>query len=241
MSIRHLLDRQTAILEFLTDPLAFNSGQADPALQGIDLSHLRLEGALSLGKRMDKIRSCLPRTFEYLVHSPAMSAEAFAHRFPPFSAARNDNAAQFVEYLHFLWQEELPDPPFLPDLAALELAIAKAITLENNPSACPAGDETAADYRLNANAQLLLCQFDVRVLFDGSAERAPPAERSVHLVIVPPIEGDMPRVFEVSAEFFSLLNGVGDWRRLDELGGAAGGAQRAQIASLTRHGMVEIR
>ena len=202
---------------------------------------MRLLGNMSLGKRIEKIRSALPRSFEYFAHDPRISIREFVNQFPPTSATRSENAVQFTDYLHGVWCDEPAEPKFLPDLVALELAMAIASGAEaedqdNDRSRFPSGC-----LRLPAATQLVQCRFDIRVLFDGSAERKSPIERKVCLVVMMPADAEQPRVFEVKSDAYAMLKRI----RLAEANNATirnvSGVSQRLVDDLIQKGIVEVQ
>ena len=51
---------------------------------------------------------------------------AFVEACPPFDISRIENARQFYGFLTARWERRPPAPPYLPDVAACELACAQA-------------------------------------------------------------------------------------------------------------------
>ena len=211
---QRLLARQTSLLRYLTDPAAYDVASSDAAFAAMDEERLRLIGRMSLSKRMDKIRTALPRTFTYVPHVENLSEAEFASQFPPYTNLRYDNAKQFVEYLRHLWTERPMEPTFLPDLAAVEAAVVKVNAILPETDDRKPGKVDVPLFRLARNIELLNCGHDVRTFFAGGAEREPPVERSVSLV-VGTTHGGAPRICEISSKVFDFLTGSADWRRLD--------------------------
>ena len=92
MTTKRLLDLQVELLDYLTSSAAIfgDEPQAalDPALDGIDRGLLRLEARLSYGKRIDKIITVFPRTFEILGSETVSIVRAFVDTCPPFDIGR---------------------------------------------------------------------------------------------------------------------------------------------------------
>ena len=208
MASQNLHQRQLSVLRHLTNPRIFDGAPADHGVEGLDLDRLRLLGTMSLGKRIEKIRSALPRSFEYLAHDPRISIGEFVSQHPPVSATRSHNATQFTDYLHGVWCEEPAEPEFLPDLVALELAMAIASAWEAEDPETDRSRFPSGCLRLPPGTQLLRCRFDIRVLFDGRAERAAPIERNVCLVVLMPADAEQPRVFEVKLDAYAMLKRI---------------------------------
>lgn len=224
MAMQSLHQRQLSILRHVTNPRSFNGEPEDRMLAELGSERLRLIGNLSLGKRMEKIRSVFPRSFEYLAHDPRVRIGDFVDRFPPRSATRLDNAVQFSAYLHDLWRDAPVTPEYLPDVLALELALAAATTAERDGPESAGPNRVGNDFRVADGLQLVRCRFDIRVLFDGAVERTPPVERDVCLAVVAPAGDPQPRVFELADDVFDFVRGLAtasaprpSRRRLEEL------------------------
>ena len=232
MSTPRLLDRQRRLVELLTDPGAYGSdGKLPEELAGLDRRRLALVGQLSLGKRMDKIAAVLPVTFSVLGGTAGPWAEEFAAAFPPESAARYDNALQFHRFLRAGWERAAPEPPYLPDVARFELALARVKLFAGGAEASPGVPGDGARARRRPEVEMVRCAFDIRPLFDSSTPDAEPARRRIHLVITCPAPGAGPRVFEVDEQQFDLLGSLDHWRRVEEV---------AALHELARLGMVEL-
>ena len=126
MAEEPLLDQQRRLVEYLTDPSRWE-GRA-PA--GLDRRRMQFVGELGLCKRMDKIRSVLPRTFAEMGEPLRSMVVAFAVGFPPDRIGALANAEQFVEFALRLWRKNPPFPRFLGDLARFEIAIRRLGTAE---------------------------------------------------------------------------------------------------------------
>src|SRR5204862_5841553 len=77
------------------------------------------------GKRLEKIRAVFVRTFEILGTTGERLVREFADAHPPASIGRLENARQFYRFLATRWDHEAPEPLYLPDVAAFELAFAE--------------------------------------------------------------------------------------------------------------------
>lgn len=238
MNRQELLDRQDAIVAYLTNPVSFLGGRPGPLMDGLDPAPLRLMGLMSLEKRMGKIQSILPRTFDYLDGQPAYSVSDFAERFPQKSANRTANAIEFVAYLDEIDGRCPLDPPFLADLARLEGAIAKARVAEAvNGDAQDLG-EPPGRYRIGTGVELVRCDFDVRPLFDHAGGDAVEPRRI--LLAAVPSQSGMPQVFEISPRVYDLLEQAPSWRSLEDSGARDGAAGRDLLDRLATRGLVEM-
>jgi len=221
-----LLERQVSVIEHLTSGAAiFGEGGGSAAdLEGIDCTLLRVEARFSYAKRMEKITAVLPRTFE-LLGSRDAHVRAFVESCPPTTLSRLDNACQFHRFLVSRWRHEAPDPPYVGDVAALEIACAKAdADPEHHSSDRATGADPAhrGDVRRCPNVILLRCAYDVRSLFEALlptrprargrvGEGAAPVKRDTLLVVAMPPGANGPQVFEVVPAIFDLLVALNDW------------------------------
>jgi hypothetical protein len=124
-----LLNRQIGLLIYLTSGDAIFGDVGVPALlpglHGFDLRLLNLEARFSHEKRMEKIAGVFSLTLELLGAEQAQVVRIFAERCPSISIGRLENARQFHAFLSGLWRFRSPVLPYLPDLAACELAFAE--------------------------------------------------------------------------------------------------------------------
>ena len=124
-----LLNRQVGLLTYLTsgDAIFDDVGASAlvPGLHGFDLRLLNLEARFSHEKRMEKIAGVFSLTLELLGAEQAQVVRIFAERCPSVSIGRIENARQFHAFLSGLWRFHSPVLPYLPDLAACELAFAE--------------------------------------------------------------------------------------------------------------------
>lgn len=260
-----LLERQVSLIEHLTSVAAIFSeaggGAAD--LEGIDLALLRVEAKFSYAKRMEKITAVLPRTFELLGSGGAARVRTFVECCPPTTLSRLENACQFHRFLLSCWRREAPDPPYLSDVAAFEIACAK---IDADPEHRSSDRMIRADHahrgsiRRCPNVILLRCAYDLRPIFETTlptlprmrgrvGEGAVPAKRDTPLVVALPPGADGPRAFEVVPAIFDLLSALDDWTDLAPSlpspacgGGRGSGSDFAQLlADLTARGLVEVR
>jgi hypothetical protein len=238
MSKQQLLDRQIGLLNYLTDPDSWGLPPRDPDLAGIDLHGLRLEGQFSFDKRAGKILSALPRTIALLGSGRAALFRGFARRDAPVSPTRYDNAAQFCDYLCEQWALTPPSPPYLPDLAAFELALSRGLLARaDEPAAEPDNIAGIAPmFRLRPGTELLRLHFDIRPMLNDSMEGEAPEERPVCLVIGASVETGRPRVFELTGDAFAFLSSLDGWTRVDRAKGFA-----ELIESLSKREILEIR
>src|SRR5262245_59134969 len=238
-----LLDRQLSLVEYLTSRSAIfgdeqrSSSPAAPA--GLDLSLLVVEARFGYAKRMEKITAVLPKTFELLGACRDEIVRDFIASCPPATISRLDNARQFHGYLTERWRREAPEPPYLCDVAACELAYAAADADLGEPAQrANAGPEHAI--RRSSSAILVRCAYDVRSVFEMGMDKAVPTKRETLLVVALPAGAAAdPRIVEVPAAVFDLLAALDEWTEPPALAGSAD-LQRL-LADLVEHGLIEVR
>ena len=219
-----LIDVQTHLLRHLTSPaLIFGtpdiqSAARDPEIQGMDLARLRLEAEFSYNKRMMRIRQTFERTATLLGHGFSALTRDYAAACPPLTYERYPDAERFFERFLAPGPHEPPQPPWAADVAAIELALARARTLR---PASMEGEVLAARppapgfwYRTHPCAGLVKCRYDVRALFEPARSRAPVTERMVHMVVLATKGRRRPKVLELAPEAFALLEASREWNPL---------------------------
>jgi hypothetical protein len=237
-----LLDRQVRLLEYLTSGSAIfgRDGEAPihHSLDGIDGRLLRLEAQFSHQKRIEKIKSVFPITFRLLEHDCATMVGEFTHAFPPAGVARIENAQQFYNFLCRPWQEAPPVPPYLEDVAACELAIARVRSGIAASHAEPSSGKPPrlGSIRRHPEVVLLCCAYDVRSIFGGEVTGTAPTRRDTPLAIAFPPDAGHPRIFEISPCVFQALGMLDDWTDRSELGLEVD----ELIGELARHGLIEV-
>lgn len=242
---KRLLDRQASLLEYLTSGAAIfgdvGGSPLDRDLRGIDSRLLNLEARFSHEKRMDKIVGVFPRTFEILGTKQGPIVQAFVAACPPAEIGRLANARQFHDFLSNHWQGGQPEPPYLPDVAACELACAEVrVAMEERPETTD-GKKGAArrSVRRRPGIVLLHCSHDVRPIFEGGDGGSEPTERDTPIVVVMPPGADQPAVFELPPAIFDLLAALDDWTDPAELGAIR--ELQGLIRELAEHGLLEVR
>ena len=223
MSRQKLIDFQNEVLAALTDPDVFARRAASHEVRlphGVDIDKVRVVGRLAFSKRIRKIKAVLPWTFHHLRGNVSLLLEDFGRKYPPHSASRYDNAAQFTTYLGEDAGQLLSTWPFLPDLAACELAIAQAQQVVA-PSAARYRHTTwrpDALIRRAPHLGMVRCRFDVQRLLSGEPREPSTVEkRPVSLLVLPPTDVAQVRVFEVSPDIYQLLADLHEWSRIGEL------------------------
>ena len=249
-----LLERQVRLLEFLTSRDAIFGGETgspvDPALEGFDRGLLRLEARFSYEKRMDKIARVFPRTFSLLASDSAAIVRAFVEAYPPLETSRLDNGSEFYDFLCERWRSVPPDPPYLRDVAACELACLRSrvggVEQRREPPQCgkpQTREALPSSVRRCRGFTLLRCAYDIRSIFEGdgavAANGIAPAKRELSLVIGVLPGDDQPQVFEIPDVAFDLLAELDEWT--DAAAFATSPDVNQLIAELLEHGLVEIR
>jgi len=233
-----LLDRQVSLLAYLTSGAAIFGDEGatalDQGLSGFDCKLLRLEACFSHEKRMGKIAAVFPRTLQML-GDRAATIRQFAQACPPASISRIENARQFRDFLAGRWRASPPTPPYLPDVAACEFALARA---RSEPTAAPGPDgHPGRDaVRRRRGVVLLKCAYDVRPIFEECAEMA--VKRTTLLAIATPPGAAHPSVFELLPVTFDVLEALVRWTDLSAL------PSRRELCELLRElahvGLVEV-
>jgi hypothetical protein len=232
---RRLLARQAELIEYLTSGVAlFGDRRGAPA--GFDLRLLQLEARFSHEKRLEKIRAVFARTFELLGPEGEQLVRTFARACPPDSIGRLDNARQFHGFLAAQWRCESPDPPYLPDVAACELARAEALAADGSAET-RRERSSGRGIRRAPGVVLLRCVYDVRPIFETGPGGAAPQARDTLLAIVVPPGADRPQVFELLPFVFELLSALGNVIDPAVLGAAE--VVRPLISELVELGLVE--
>jgi hypothetical protein len=245
--VKRLLDRQSRLIRYLTSGGAIfddaERGPTDPVLRGIDRHLLGIEARFSFEKRMEKIAAVFPLTFDLLGTSQERLVREFVEACPPFDIGRMENARQFHEFLSARWRREPPMPRHLPDVAALELAIATVRVVAGDR---PPGEEepsarrraTRASVRRSPAVVLLRTAHDIRPLFENASEVGDPVARDVALAIVAQASLNAPEIFELAPAVFELLGSLDDW--VDQAAFEEWENARKMVADLANAGLVEV-
>jgi hypothetical protein len=236
-----LLDRQVRLLKHLTSGAAIfgvgGDASVDQAPPGLDGGLLHLEARFSHEKRMAKIEWVLSSTFDLLGNAKAAVIRDFVEACPPASISRLENARQFHDFLSARWLDESPDPPYLPDVAACELAYASVRSSEKQ------GFERGVDaalggIRRHRSVTLIRCRYDVRSILEGRVGEATVTERDTPLAVSMPAGAEHPIVSELSPELFDLLEMLDDCVDLDTFSNLPEVSEL--IADLTGRGLLEV-
>lgn len=205
-----LLDRQLSLLEHLTGGAGiFGAARGlsnAPALHGLDLGLLHLEARFSHEKRMQKIEWVLNRTLALLARNRAAIVRDFVDACPPTGIGWLENARQFHAFLEARWRHEPPDPSWLPDVAAYEIAYATVRAGESEDTAALEGahEHPPGSIRRPPGAILLRCGHDIGPILAGAGDLAPTRRETLLAITMLP-GTDEPLVAELSGELFELL------------------------------------
>src|SRR5262249_8980432 len=146
---------------------------------------------------------------------------AFVESCPPTTLSRLENACQFHRYLVSRWTRQAPDPPYIGDVAAFEIAWAK---VDADPEHRSPDRMTGADrghrgsFRRRPNIVLLRCSYDVRPIFESGSKKAVPVMRDTPLVIAIPPGAEGVQVLQVIPAIFDLLTALNEWTDPRQLG-----------------------
>jgi hypothetical protein len=232
---QRLIERQRSLLDYLTSDRAIFEGAPprDPALAGFDAGRLRLEALFSFQKRIDKVRGVLPRTFALLGDAHDGVVRDFVAARPPVSISRMDNARAFHEFLAERADRASLIPPWLPDVAACELAFAAVRMGSARPE--PAGGRRRP-IRLAPDVALLHCHHDVRSCFEADGGGAP-VRRDTQLAVALPAGSRQPRVFQLPAPIYALLCALAAGDPAPALAIAGDAALRDELGA---YGLIEV-
>jgi hypothetical protein len=237
---KRLLDRQARLIEHLTSGAVIFGDRrvpVDPAVRQMAQGPLRLEARFSFDKRMEKIAAAFPRTFRLLGDDRDDLVRKFADACPPTDITRIANVRQFHAFLSARWRRKRAKIPYLPDVAACELACAEVrARLDEQADAVIRPLRPRRHVRRHPGAVLLRCRFDVRPIFEDDGAAVSPARRDTRLVVNMPRDADNPQVFEVEPGVYDLLAAVDDW--IDPA--ALGKELEPLVRDLTEHALIEV-
>jgi hypothetical protein len=238
-----LLDRQASLLAYLTSRDAIFGDRTDAPLarelQGIDPALLHLEARFSYEKRLEKIASVFPRTLAILGDGWGPIFQDFVDACPPMDVTRLANARQFHEFLLTRWRRDPPQPAYLPDVAACELARAEVRRAHDEPAMPAANERSRRGIRRRPGIVLLRCGYDIRPIFEPEGGNADPPKRDTALAVAMPPAADQPGVFELLPPVFDFLAALDDW--IDPATLEAARDFEELIRDLAAHGLLEVR
>jgi len=233
-----LLDRQASLLDCLSSAATILGGEAD-APAGIDREVLRLQARFICNKRMEKIVTIFPRTLRILGARQKSVLRDFVEASRPTQRGSLANAREFHEFLTTRWRSAAPEPAYLPDVAACELARAQARDVPEERTNDRASESGTPQLRRRRSVVPLRCAYDVRGFFDAWPQEVVPPKRDISLVVSLPPGGRELKLMEVTSPTVDALSLLADWADpsvLDAFGERAG-----LLADLTAHGLVEER
>jgi hypothetical protein len=242
---KSLLDRQVSLVEYMTSATVIFGGGSEPSLApdlgGVSRELLHLEAHFSYAKRMEKIAAVLPRTFALLGGGETAIVREFVESWPPTTISRFENARQFHQFLLLRWMNEAPDPPYVRDVAACELACAEidADVQDRDPQLGAVSCALGPGIRRSPAVVLLRSAYDIRPIFETGLQQAVPKQRETPLVIALPPRVHRPQVFEVLPAIFDLLAVLDDW--VDPVALDDDPCFTKLLADLTAQGLVEVR
>jgi hypothetical protein len=242
---KRLLDRQASLLDYLSSAGAMFGAQADaradPALPGFDQRLLRLQARFICNKRLEKIVTVFPRTLQILGAGQRLVLRQFVEASRSTKKSTLANAREFHDFLAHRWQRARPEPAYLPDVAACEMAMAEAGDVGEDRVSQKEADRarTGRAIRRRRNVVPLRCAHDVRAIFDaGSGDFVPP-RRAVSLVVTAPVGPGEVRIVEAPSRVVEALSRLGDWVHPSVLD--ACGDRENLLAELSAKEFIEIR
>jgi hypothetical protein len=243
---KRLLDRQAKLLDYLSSGAAMFGAQADapadPALRAFDPALLRLQARYICNKRLEKIITVFPRTLQILGAGQRSILREFVEASRSTKKSTLANAREFHEFLAHRWQRARPEPAYLPDVAACELAMVEAGDVAEDRAALQKDAKSARARRAirrRRNVVPLRCAHDVRAIFDaGSADVVPP-RRAVSLIVTAPAGSGEARIVEATSRVVEALSLLGDWTHPSALDGC--GDRENLVAELAANEFIEIR
>ena len=234
-----LLQRQATLLEHLTSSRAiFGEDDLSRPWLGMDRSLLHLEARFSHEKRMAKIKAILPRTLDHLGSAHEAIVRDFAAVCPSTGIGRLENARQFYDFLLARWQQEAPQPPHLPDLAAFEIAYAAVQRIASeSPQVVP--DALPGAVRRHPAVVLLRTDYDIRPILEQESTEAAPQPGEVCLALAIPAGAKEPVVQALLPELFALLDLLDDFTPRETFADMP--HADAMIEDFTAGGLIEVR
>lgn len=221
-----LIDRQTNLLRHLTSQAFIfgtedlGSAALDPGLHGMDVRRLRLEAEFSYSKRVKKLRQTFERTANLLGRRFSEVVRDFAAACPPSSYERYPDAKRFFDHFLERWARRPPTPAWAADVAAVELALARARTFRpeemEREAAAERPDRSPRPLRrTHPCAVLVRCAHDVRPLFESSRSKEKVRARPLRLAVLASRGRRRPAVMELPPEAFALLEEAAEWPRTE--------------------------
>jgi hypothetical protein len=239
-----LLDRQVRLVDYLSSTATLFGEEADapvdPALQGIDRGLLRLEARFACNRRLERIVTAFPRTFEILGADQRGILGEFVELSRPTTASTLTNARQFYEFLSARWRREPPKPAYLADVAACELAMVEVRnTVEDRekPSSRES-DRPKRNIRRRRGVIALRCAHDIRPIFGGASGDVVPPRCDAAFAVTLPRGSREVRILELAPAAFDLLAWLDDWIDPSTLG--ANDEPASYLGYLAAHDLIEV-
>jgi len=237
-----LIDRQLSLLEYLTSGAAiFGSPcvNADHTCSGIESGLLDREARFSFDKRMGKVRAVLPLTVALIENNGIAVLQEFVEACPPKDIGQFANALQFSDFLRAHARRAPLAPPYVVDVAACELALARVRSRIDEPRPMAESCGRHGAIRRHPDAVFVSCTYDVRSVFEVTGEPSPPEERNTFVAVSIPQGAEAPQLFEMNAVLFDLLSSCHMWADLSVFG--ATGEREDLVHDLVNSGLVEVR
>lgn len=241
-----LLHRQSEIVNYLLSPRAFGSktglDEIPAALVGLDAQRLGVLGLFSLGKRQEKVSSLLPRTWSCVRKNELYSFMDFASRYPQRDAAYFANANQYFNYLQEIWQRNVPDPPWVPDIARYEIEYAAARTggIQFEESTLTTQPHQRC-IRRHRQTRLSRYKYDIRPLLEEPDKGQIPVMRDIRLAFLAERSARAVRIFELTPHIFDILEKLGSWSPIDQFELAGINDTEKFLRQLQSLGLIEVR
>ncbi len=202
MAEHDLKSQQEELIFHLLHPGDIGLNKAPDWLQAIPTRPLKLIADLALKKRMSKINSVFPTTFDHLEDLLKPMEIEFASTCVQTEIWKKTNALQFLKFLGDLANDRRSAPPYIYDLAQLEYAIWQVA--QEGASEDRQGSENGI-LKLNPLVELISCEFNVRSLVDGSIKPGNPTRKKTLLAVAPVKFDGTPTVTELPADIFAWL------------------------------------
>jgi hypothetical protein len=192
-----------------SDAIFGGTADAPLVLRGIDRRLLHIEARFSHEKRMKKIFSVFPKTFELLGAGRERIIREFVTACQSVGISQGENAREFHRFLITQWKDVPPTPPYLPDVANCEIAFAKVRSIfARQPTAVSA--DAWREVRRKPSVVLLRAVFDIRAIFETAEECTCPIERDTPLAVTTMSTGE-PQIFCLIPEVFELVAALDRW------------------------------
>jgi hypothetical protein len=219
-----LLERQIELLELLAAPTLIFGNDAGGSnvveksvLYGMSIGRLRIEAEMSYRKRIGKIEKLLKHTFKHLGSARHQMLRDFVTEHPPRTYLRYSDALSFYEFLQARWQDSLPNPPYVIDLARLELAIARVRSFrqaEHQNVGAELRGKQGMFIRLSPSAEILQLNFDLRYILAGQ-DRYVVRRRDTFVLIVALADRHAPYVVNIDQRMAQMLGDLRSWKTFE--------------------------